>query len=182
LVKIAVETKEEGSIGVAFTYNEPSIWYEYVYPTAQELKDNGLKTVLVTNGFISLDPLKKIMPFVDAMNIDVKAFNNEFYHRHCKAGIDHVKAAVEEAFSQVHVEITNLVIPGENDNLSEIKALAEWLAALDDTIPLHLLRYYPAYKMHKPPTPAETMYQAYDTARQYLKFVYTGNMPKNKAI
>jgi pyruvate formate lyase activating enzyme len=177
LVKLAVETREEGSVGVAFTYNEPSIWYEYIYPTAEQLKDNGLKTVLVTNGFISSAPLKKLIPLIDAMNIDVKAFNNDFYHRHCKATLNEVKATVEEARSQVHVEITNLVIPEENDNISEIKALAEWLASLDNTIPLHLSRYYPAYKMHRPPTPIETMQQAYNTAREHLKFVYMGNLP-----
>lgn len=177
MVKIAVETRDEGSVGTAFTYNEPSIWYEYIYQTAEKLKEKGLQTVLVTNGFISPEPLKKIIPLIDAMNIDVKAFNNDFYRRNCKASLDHVKAAVEEAVNMAHVEITNLVIPGENDDMAEIKSLAEWLAALDNTIPLHLSRYYPAYKMHKPPTPVETMHQAYNQAREYLEFVYMGNLP-----
>ncbi|MGI5920944.1 MAG: AmmeMemoRadiSam system radical SAM enzyme [Syntrophomonadaceae bacterium] len=177
LVKLAVQTRTEGSLGVAFTYNEPSIWYEYVYPTARQLREQGLKTVLVTNGFISLQPFKKLIPFVDAMNIDVKAFNNQFYQGYCRGSLDKVQATVEEAAGQVHVEVTNLVIPGVNDDPAEIRSLARWLAALDKTIPLHLSRYYPAYKMQLPSTPVETLYKVHDIAREYLDFVYMGNIP-----
>lgn len=176
LVDIAVEARDEGSIGMAFTYNEPSIWYEYVYRCSIKLKEQGLKSILVTNGYIEQQPLKDLMPFIDAMNIDVKAFTNEFYRRNCKAELDKVKTTVEAVVGQVHVEITNLVIPGENDDLQEIKALARWLASLDALIPLHLSRYHPAYKMSLPSTPEQTIYQAHDVAREYLDFVYTGNM------
>jgi pyruvate formate lyase activating enzyme len=176
MVDVAVQAADQGSIGVAFTYNEPSIWFEYVMDTASRLKMKGLKCVLVTNGFLGLKPLEELLPYIDAMNIDVKAFTNRFYHRHCKADLDQVKATVEAAAGRTHVEITNLIIPGENDDMEEIKALAGWLSGLSPFIPLHLSRYFPAYQMTIAPTPAATIRQAVQTAREHLKFVYAGNL------
>lgn len=176
LVTMARKTADEGSIGLAFTYNEPSIWYEFVRDTVEKLKENGLKTVLVTNGYLQLKPLQELLPYIDAMNIDVKAFTDGFYHRQCKADLNHVKETVETAVGHTHVEITNLVIPGENDDLAEIEAMARWLAGLSPLIPLHLSRYHPAYQMSKAPTPAALMQRAVHTAHQHLQFVYTGNI------
>lgn len=164
------------NIGIAFTYSEPSVWYEYVYDTALLNHQAGLKNVLVTNGFINSGPLAELLPFIDAMNIDIKAFNSEYYHRVCAGRLENVKKTVELAVKACHVEITTLVVPGLNDSYAEIAELAEWLASLNDDIPLHLSRYFPNYKMDKPPTPLDTMHMAYDTARKYLNYVYLGNV------
>lgn len=180
LVTAARQYKEEGSAGVAFTYNEPAIWYEYVRETAEKLKQENLKVVLVTNGYISKQPLEAILPYVDAMNIDVKAFNEEFYRRNCRGKLEAVQAAVETAVDKTHVEITNLVIPKENDDTDEIKALARWLASLSPDIPLHLSRYHPAYRFQREPTPERTLKQVQDAAREYLKFVYLGNLAQEE--
>lgn len=176
LVSIAREAEEHGSVGLAFTYNEPSIWYEFIWDTVQKLKENGLKTVLVTNGYLALKPLQDLLPCIDAMNIDVKAFTNGFYHRQCKADLNHVKETVATAVGRTHVEITNLVIPGENDDMAEIGALAGWLAGLSPYIPLHLSRYHPAWQMSKASTPVDTMQRAVHKAREHLQFVYAGNI------
>lgn len=180
LADMALACVQDGSVGVAFTYNEPCIWYEYIVKAAMALKEKNLKVVLVTNGFIEKTPLQELLPCVDAMNIDVKAFNNEFYTRNCKARLDPVKASVELAVGKCHVEITNLVIPGENDEIKEIGSLAGWLASLNPNIPLHLSRYHPAYHFNLPATPRETINQARDEARQYLNFVFIGNLPEEE--
>jgi len=166
-----------GSIGLAFTYNEPSIWYEYIMAVAPLLHEKGLKTVLVTNGYLETEPLYKLLPFVDACNIDVKAFNDRFYPEMCKGRIDFVKKTVEKAVAQTHVEVTNLIIPGKNDSEAEIKELAKWLAALDKNTVLHLSRYHPAYKLDLPSTPLATMHRAFSVAKEHLNFVYVGNVP-----
>lgn len=177
LLDITMECCAQGSIGLAFTYNEPVIWQEYIMDVAPLLQAQGLKVVLVSNGYIENKPLKDLLPFVDAMNIDVKAFNEKFYQRFCKARLDKVKSTVEAALEQAHIEITTLLIPGENDNETEIRALARWLASLDPDTVLHLSRYYPAYKLDLPPTPVDTLKRARDIAREYLNYVYLGNVP-----
>lgn len=177
LAAISRQAARQGSIGIAFTYNEPSIWYEYILEAAQELKADKQQIVLVSNGFIETEPLRELLPLVDAVNIDVKAFNNRFYQQHCRGRLEPVKKTVEAAAGEVHVEITTLLIPGENDNEGEIRQLAKWLASLDPYIPLHLSRYYPAYKFIHEPTPVETLFMARDIAREHLRFVYLGNLP-----
>lgn len=177
MLQIALEYRPEGSIGLAFTYNEPMMWHEYMMDLAPLLKEQDLKVVLVTNGYVESQPLKDMLPFIDAMNIDVKAFNDQFYKRLCKAGLDHVKQTVENAMQHAHVEITTLLIPGENDQEDEIRALARWLASLNPETVLHLSRYFPAYKMNLPPTPVNTLKRARDIAREYLQHVYLGNVP-----
>lgn len=167
---------ELGSIGIAFTYNEPVIWYEYVYDTAKLARKKGLKNVLVTNGFINREPLEGLLPYIDAVNIDVKAFNDEFYREICAGALSPVKDAVEISASVCHVEITTLIIGGLNDNPNEIETLAKWLSKIDDNIPLHLSRYYPNYKLDIPATPRETLLSLRSTAQQYLPFVYVGNL------
>lgn len=183
MVEIALKTKEEGSIGLAFTYNEPSIWYEYVLETAKKLKENDLQVVLVTNGYIDKAPLEELLPCVDAMNIDLKAFSDSFYSRLCKGKLEAVKATIERAVGMTHVEITTLIIPGENDNMKEITAMARWISSLNPEIPLHLSRYHPAYRLEKSATPIQTLQEAQNLAREFLDFVYTGNIAEeNKTI
>lgn len=177
LLYITVAYRAQGSIGLAFTYNEPAMWQEYIMDLAPLLKAQGLKVVMVSNGYIEQKPLQDLLPFVDALNIDVKAFNDQFYQRFCKARLDKVKSTVEAAMGHAHIEITTLLIPGENDNDEEIRALARWMASLDPDTVLHLSRYYPAYKLDLPATPVNTLKRARDIAREYLNYVYLGNVP-----
>lgn len=170
--------REQGpaNIGIAFTYSEPSVWYEYILDTAQAGSKAGLKNVLVTNGFINPEPLAELLPHIDAMNIDVKAYNNEYYHKVCAGDLEDVKRTVELAARHCHVEITTLLVPELNDGPEEIAGLAAWLASVHKDMPLHLSRYFPNYKMKMPPTPLAVMEQAYETAKKYLSYVYLGNM------
>lgn len=177
LLDLAKRYAKAGSIGIAFTYNEPSIWYEYIMELAPRLQEQGLKTVLVSNGFIEKKALQQILPYIDAVNIDVKSFNDEFYRKFCHGNLGTVKENIETMISQTHVEITTLIIPGENDQEEEMRKLSKWLAALDQQTALHLSRYYPAYKMNLPPTPEATLRRCRDIAREALSFVYIGNLP-----
>jgi len=175
-VEMAKRYESQGNIGIAYTYSEPSVWYEYVLDTAKAVGCAGLKNVLVTNGFINAEPLQGLLPYLDALNIDVKAFNNEFYHTVCAGGLESVKRTVELAASVCHVEITTLLVPGLNDEMTEIDRLARWLAGISPNIPLHFSRYFPNHKMDRPPTPKSTMKMAQHTAQQYLNYVYLGNL------
>jgi len=177
LVEKAVESLESGSIGIAYTYNEPSIWYEYVYDTAVLARQKGLANVMVTNGFISKEPLERLLPYIDAMNIDLKAFTASFYKDICKATIDNVKETIKLAAGKCHVEVTTLVIPDLNDSIEEIGELSEWLSSVSPNIPLHLSRFFPNYKMQdRPQTPVNTLKRARDRALVNLKYVYIGNV------
>lgn len=164
------------NIGVAYTYSEPAVWFEYVLDAANEVKKNGMKNVMVTNGFINPDPLEDILPLIDAMNIDIKAFRPEFYRTVCSGELDPVKRNVARAAATCHVEVTTLLIPGLNDGVEEITELAQWLAGIDSEIPLHLSRYFPRYRMEIPPTPIESLIRAKQTAEKYLQNVYLGNL------
>jgi len=174
LVKVA--KRQAGNIGIAYTYNEPTIWYEYVLDCAKLARQEGLKNVLVTNGFIEKDPLEAILPYIDAMNIDMKAFSDNFYRDLTYGRLSPVKQTVEIAKSMCHVEITTLIIPGMNDGSDEIEELAKWLSSLSKDIPLHLSRYFPNYKLDLPPTPIDSIRAARDIAMKYLNYVYTGNI------
>ncbi|MDP4092945.1 MAG: AmmeMemoRadiSam system radical SAM enzyme [Bacillota bacterium] len=177
IVTAALNARKEGNIGIAYTYNEPSIWYEFVYDTSKAAKEAGLLNVLVTNGFITREPLLELLPYIDAMNIDVKAYTNTFYKDICKATLDNVKETVGLAAGKCHVEVTTLVIPGLNDSIEEIEELSSWLASISPEIPLHLSRFFPNYLMKdRPVTPAQTLYNAKDKAKEYLKYVYVGNV------
>ncbi|NLD47474.1 MAG: AmmeMemoRadiSam system radical SAM enzyme [Clostridiaceae bacterium] len=177
LLKKAESYIQQGNIGIAYTYNEPSIWYEFVYDTAKLVKDAGLSNVLVTNGFIGIKAIEKLLPYVDAMNIDVKAFTASFYSDICKATLDNVKETVEVSAGKCHVEVTTLVIPTLNDALQEISNLCKWLSRISPEIPLHLSRYFPNYRMNYiPQTPVETLEKARTEALKYLKYVYLGNV------
>lgn len=165
------------SVGLAYTYSEPFMWYEYVYDTAQLARAAGLKNVLVTNGFVNPEPLTKLLPFIDAMNIDVKGFSDRYYNETCGGELQPVLKTVEIASKLCHVEITTLLVTGLNDSLPEINNLVDWLAGVDKDIPLHLTRYFPNYKMDLPPTPIPTMERAREIARKKLNYVYLGNVP-----
>lgn len=178
LVEIAVKMKDKGNIGIAFTYNEPSIWYEYVYDTALLCKDNNLDVVLVTNGFISQEALNEIIPYVAAMNIDLKAFSEDFYKRICAGRLSDVLKTIELAAEKTHVEITTLLINGYNDSDREIDELSKYLSKINKSIPLHLSRYHPAYKFSADPTPVERVISCAETAKKYLEYVYIGNIPE----
>jgi pyruvate formate lyase activating enzyme len=173
---VNVASRQKDNIGIAYTYNEPTIWYEYVIECASLARKKGLKNVLVTNGFIEKEPLEKLLPFIDAMNIDVKAYTEDFYRDITFGKLSPVKRTVEIAQKSCHVEITTLLIPGMNDGEDEVEALAKWLASLRKDIPLHLTRYFPNFKLDLPPTPVETIRRAREIAMKYLDYVYTGNV------
>ncbi|MDF2502332.1 MAG: AmmeMemoRadiSam system radical enzyme, partial [Anaerosporomusa subterranea] len=164
------------NIGIAYTYSEPGVWFEYVRDAAIVARSAGLANVVVTNGYINPKPLAELLTCTDAMNIDVKAFTEDFYKTVCSGELHQVMNTVESAVQACHVEVTTLVIPGMNDSMNEISALAKWLATLSPDIPLHLSRYFPNYQMNLPATPLTTLQQAWQTAREYLHYVYIGNI------
>lgn len=164
-------------LGIAYTYNEPTIWYEFVLETSQVMAENGYKNVLVTNGLINERPLEELLPFIHAMNIDVKAFSEGFYLRYCKGrGFKEILRTVEQALPRCHVELTYLIVTTLNDSPEEIGDFVNWVASLDKEIPVHFSRYFPNYRMDLPPTPLETMRRAWETAREKLSYVYMGNV------
>lgn len=168
----------EDNIGVAFTYNEPSIWFEYVYNASKLLKEaiKDIKIVLVTNGYIKEEPLKMLFPYVDAMNIDLKAFNNKYYNDICGGSITPVLDTIKMSSKQCHVEVTTLLVNSENDSEGEMEKIADFIASVDKNIPLHLSRYFPSYKMDNPATKVEVMIKDRDIAKKYLNYVYIGNV------
>jgi pyruvate formate lyase activating enzyme len=169
--------REDGSIGVAFTYTEPLIWFEYLLDALPLLSGAGLKSVLVTNGYLNEEPARQIVPLVDAFNVDLKSFSDDFYRRYCGGSIEPVKAFIELAARYAHVEVTCLVIPGLNDTREEIGRMAGWLASVSREIPLHLSRFFPRFRMgDRTPTPQETLEMAFEVAREYLDYVYVGNI------
>jgi pyruvate formate lyase activating enzyme len=173
--------RDHGCRGVAWTYNEPSIWHEYTLDTAKLVKAAGLYTVYVTNGYIEEDPLKEIAPYLDAMNIDVKAFNEEFYRKVCKAKLAPVLQTCERATKLgIHVELTYLIIPGLNDAAEEITRFCRWVSeTLGPATPVHFSRFHPDYKMRgTPATPIHTLLDALAKAKDAgLQYVYLGNIP-----
>ena len=167
----------QGSIGIAYTYSEPLVWFEFVRDTAIEAREAGLKNVLVTNGFLNSEPLAEILPWIDAANIDLKSMDDDFYRKICKAGLQPVLAAIGQFHAAgVHIELTNLLIPGHNDSDDQIRKLVDFVAALDRNIPLHFSAYHPAWKMDAPPTPPGTMLRALEIAGKKLPWVYLGNV------
>lgn len=174
---VALARRYPKNIGIAYTYSEPMIWFEYVYDTAKLAREAGLKNVVVTNGFVREEPLKLLLTYIDAMNIDVKGFTAEFYRGITRGDLNPVLETVERAAGECHVEVTTLLIPGLNDDDRDIEALTEWLSGIDKQIPLHFSRYFPNYKMNRPPTPIATLEKARRIAKQRLEYVYIGNVP-----
>lgn len=174
--QLVSSVERENNIGVAFTYNEPLIWYEYIIDCARLIKELGYKVVLVTNGYINPEPMEHLLPHIDAINVDLKAFDNSFYERHCRGTLAPVLDTIKMAYNHIHVEVTNLVIPTLNDSKEHINTLVEWLGNVNQDIPLHFSRYFPHFKSTLPPTSVDTLFRARDIAKKYLKYVYLGNI------
>lgn len=176
LTDLALKLAQEpaGNLGVAFTYNEPFIGYEFVRDCCILLKQAGLKTVLVTNGQINQQPLQNLLPLIDAMNIDLKGFTQKYYD-YVDGDLNCVKQTIATAYDKCHVEITTLIVPTKNDNVTEMEQEAQWIASLSPEIVLHLSRYFPRYKSQIDVTPLETLLLLQQTAKKYLNHVYIGN-------
>ena len=165
----------DNNAGIAYTYNEPLITYEYVLDTARLVKQAGLVNVLVTNGNISRDILDEVLPYIDAMNIDLKVFSDKGY-RSLGGDFETVKNFIKTAAAASHVEVTTLIVPGLNDIEEEMEEEAAWLAGTNPDITLHITRYFPQYRMTAPPTDIGLMSRLQDIASSYLKHVFLGNV------
>lgn len=187
LAKKAAAYRESGNIGVAFTYNEPLVGWEYVRDTARLVKKYGMKNVLVTNGTASLNVLEELLPYIDAMNIDLKGFRDSYY-KSLGGSLSAVQQFIIRAAAECHVELTTLIVPGENDDAAEMEEEAKWIASLPFAatasdgnqtgkyIPLHVTRFFPRYHMtDKNPTDVQQVYRLADVAGKYLKYVFVGN-------
>lgn len=168
--------KKHDCNNVAFTYTEPITWYEYVYDTAKLLQAYDINTIMVTNGFINEEPLRKLLPYIDAMNIDLKAYNKEFYRRFCNGKLDDVLRSIKIASKGCHLEVTNLLITGENDSIEDVTRVSKFISSIDPDIPVHFSKYFPHYKMHKPQTAEAILIEAEKAAKKYLNYVYLGNI------
>lgn len=181
IVARALELKNRGNIGIAFTYNEPLVGYEFVRDTARLSKEAGLENVLVTNGCAGLNVLNEIIGFIDAMNIDLKAFTSHFYKNLAGGDLEMVKAFIEKAVEKCHVELTTLIIPNENDGEDEMRNISFWISSLEEKsgkkIPLHITRFFPHFKMtDRDPTPSSKIFSLVEVAKEKLEFVFPGNV------
>lgn len=175
----ALACKDAGNIGVAFTYNEPLVGWEYIRDTGTLIKKAGMKNVLVTNGTASVEILEEILPLTDAMNIDLKGFT-ESYYRELGGDLETVKEFIRRAAAGCHVELTTLIVPGKNDTVSEMEEEARWIASVEEIvgkkIPLHVTRFFPRYHMtDRAATEVGTVYALAEAARKYLEYVFVGN-------
>ncbi|MCH4190742.1 MAG: AmmeMemoRadiSam system radical SAM enzyme [Butyrivibrio sp.] len=178
LCHLALDYRQQGNIGVAYTYNEPLVGYEFVRDTAQLVHENGMQNVIVTNATAKLPVLRELLPWTDAMNIDLKGIRPEYYERVLGGDLYMAEAFIKEAALNCHVELTTLIIPGMNDSDEEMDALALWISQLDhgDEIPLHVSRFFPRYRMmDSQPTEVSKIHHLSEIARRHLKYVYTGN-------
>ena len=185
LAHTAAGVRNRGNIGVAFTYNEPLTGYEYVRDTAKLVHDLGMKNVLVTNGTAEISVLEELSPYIDAMNIDLKGFTDSYYTNVLKGSLGMVKRFIEAAAKVCHIELTTLIVPGENDTEEEMDALSGWISELKGIgeqesgsgIPLHISRFFPRFHMRdREATDREVVYRLADAARRHLKYVYEGNV------
>ena len=184
LVEMAEALRGRNNIGVAFTYNEPLVCWEYVRDAAALVHSRGMVNVMVTNGCAEPGILDRLAPHIDAMNIDLKGFTDRYYRQVLGGDRKMVMRFIEEAVQRCHVELTTLIVPGENDSEAEMRSLSEWIAGLRNVyggkqgreIPLHISRFFPRYRMtEKRPTDVRKVFSLVDTARQSLEFVYPGN-------
>ncbi|HIW58728.1 MAG TPA: radical SAM protein [Candidatus Anaerobutyricum avicola] len=178
LADMAEQCKIYGNIGVAFTYNESLIGWEYVRDTARLIHARGMKNVLVTNGTAELSVLEEILPYMDAMNIDLKGFSEDYYQK-LGGNLGTVKRFIERTAGRdanCHIELTTLIVPGENDSEEEMEQEARWIADMNPDIPLHVTRFFPRYKMtDRSAMDVEKIYRLKAVAGKYLKWVYAGN-------
>lgn len=173
---LVADARRQGSFGVAYTYNEPAIHAEYVLDAAGRASAAGLKNVLVTAGYLNEEPAKELYGAMDAANIDLKGFQEDFYRRELKGGLAEVLRGIEIAAERCHVEITTLVIPGKNDSDEETREIAKFIAGIDRRIPLHMSAYYPTYTYTTRATSPEHLLSRIEIAREYLDYVYPGNI------
>jgi pyruvate formate lyase activating enzyme len=168
---------------LAFTYNEPLIGYEFVLDTAKLARAAGMSTILVTNGFVEEEPAAGLLPWIDALNIDIKSMDDEFYRNHCRGTLAPILKFCRQAVGQgCHVEITNLVIPTLNDRPELIRQLSHWISSeLGHRVPLHLSAYHPDYECKLPPTTAAILTEAVRVASEELQYVYAGNLAESTA-
>jgi len=176
LVKRALKTPD--NIGIAYTYNEPLIWHEYVKDCAMAAASEGLKNVMVTNGYFNREPLAELIRFIDAFNVDLKAFDDDFYRKYTGGTLKPVlTSAIDIVRAGRHLELTTLILPGLNDSEAAMKREAEWISTnLGRKVPLHISRYFPMYRRSDPATPSTTVIKLRDIASEYLDYVYTGNL------
>ena len=176
LAAAAHRYRTQGNIGLAFTYNEPLIGYEFVRDTAKLVRENGMMNVLVTNGTAELEVLDELLPYIDAMNIDLKGFTDRYYSKILGGDRAMVMRFINHAAGNCHIELTTLIIPGENDSEDEMRELSSWVASLSPEIPLHISRFFPRFHMtDRNATDVSLIYRLADVAREKLKYVYTGN-------
>lgn len=180
LAELALHTRQRGNIGLAFTYNEPLIGYEFVRDTARLAKAEGLKNVMVTNGTAELSVLEELRPYIDAMNIDLKGFTDRYYKEVLGGDRQQVLAFIESAVKFCHVELTTLIVPAENDSEEEMRTLSRWVSSLNnpdgEAVPLHISRFFPRFHMQdRDATAVQTVYRLAEIAREKLPYVYTGN-------
>ncbi len=175
IVKRAIQT---GCKSISYTYTEPAIFIEFVKDIAKLAKKKKLKNVLVTNGFLSKESFNYISDYVDAMNIDLKSFSDEFYVKYCGGRLKPVLETIKRAHEKgIHIELTTLLIPGLNDSEKELEKIAKFISSVDKDIPWHISRFFPMYKMlNKPITPISTLEKAEKIGKKYLNYVYVGNV------
>ena len=176
VVQLAVKQKD--NLGVAYTYNEPVIYYEYMRDIARKIKQEGMKNVVVTNGFINPEPLEDLIPYIDACSVDLKGFTDEFYKKYTGSRFQPIKNTLEKlGDSNLLLEIINLVIPTLNDDMGKFEQMLKWIRDhVGENTVLHISRYHPGYKSSIPATPASTLKSFYALATQYLNYVYLGNI------
>jgi pyruvate formate lyase activating enzyme len=175
------EAMANRSFGIAYTYSEPLIHMEYLIETASIARKMGLKNVLVSNGYVNSEPAGELLPLLDAANIDLKAFNPEFYNKEIGGDVEDVKRFISEAAKLIHLEVTTLVIPTKNSSETEIESIAGFLASIDKDMPFHLSCYFPTYKYAIPQTPVDMISNLSRIAGKYLRFVYVGNTGLKKS-
>ena len=181
IVDKALELRTRGNIGLAFTYNEPLVGYEFVRDAARLSKEAGMENVLVTNGTASKKVLDEIKPYIDAMNIDLKSFSNKFYRNLIDGDFQMTKDFIAGAVESCHVELTTLIIPEENDSEEEMKELSVWVSGLEKQfnkkIPLHITRFFPRFYMtDREPTPVDKIKRLVQVAEENLEYVFAGNI------
>jgi pyruvate formate lyase activating enzyme len=178
-IKLALENHCQS---ISWTYNEPTMWFEYTYESAKLAQKEDVKTVYVTNGYMSEEALDLISPYLDAANVDLKSMSDNFYQKLCQGRLEPVLENIQTMHDKgIHLELTNLVIPGCNDSAEDLKALVKFVADVGVEIPLHFTRFYPQYKMNETiPTPVETLEKAQNLATEAgIKYVYVGNVPSS---
>ena len=174
--KLVEVCRQQRSPMVAFTYTEPVTWFEYILDAARTLHAAGVRTIMVSNGYINPEPLEQLIPHIDAWNIDLKGMDDEFYRKLCGASLEPVLETIRRVAGRCWLELTNLVVTGENDSVDATDRLIDFVAGVDPCIPVHFSRYFPQYKLTAPPTPESTLLDIYRRACEKLAYVYLGNM------